>query len=82
MQFHANILLHPRIRISASMGRYVMDRDIGTTGGLGGLYGVLHAIGRGLPFPEVSGSAPLMCPLQPFVVSLDDAIRIVLRTPG
>ena len=31
---------------------YVVDRTIGTTGGLGGLYGVLYAIGRPLPFPE------------------------------
>jgi len=31
---------------------YVMDRECGNTGGLGGLYGVLYAIGKGLPFPE------------------------------
>jgi len=31
---------------------YVVDREIGNTGGLGGLYGILYAIGRGLPFPE------------------------------
>jgi len=31
---------------------YVVDRNVGTTGGLGGLYGVLYAIGRPLPFPE------------------------------
>ena len=31
---------------------YVVDRQVGTTGGLGGLYGVLYAIGRPLPFPE------------------------------
>ena len=31
---------------------YVVDRSVGTTGGLGGLYGVLYAIGRPLPFPE------------------------------
>lgn len=31
---------------------YVMDREVGNTGGLGGLYGVLYAIGRPLPFPE------------------------------
>lgn len=33
---------------------YVVDREVGNTGGLGGLYGLLYAIGRGLPFPEVS----------------------------
>lgn len=31
---------------------YVIDRDVGNTGGLGGLYGILQAIGRPLPFPE------------------------------
>ena len=31
---------------------YVVDREVGNTGGLGGLYGVLYAIGKPLPFPE------------------------------
>ena len=31
---------------------YVMDRDIGNSGGLGGAYGLLYAIGKPLPFPE------------------------------
>ena len=31
---------------------YIMDRSAGNTGGLGGLYGVLYAIGKPLPFPE------------------------------
>ena len=31
---------------------YIMDRSVGNTGGLGGLYGVLYAIGKPLPFPE------------------------------
>jgi hypothetical protein len=31
---------------------YVMDRDVGNTGGLGGLYGIMFAIGKPLPFPE------------------------------
>ena len=31
---------------------HVMDRSIGNTGGLGGLFGPLYAIGKGLPFPE------------------------------
>lgn len=31
---------------------YVADRNIGNTGGLGGLYGIMYAIGRPLPFPE------------------------------
>eukprot|EP00930_Biecheleria_cincta_P039528 TRINITY_DN27168_c0_g1_i1.p1 TRINITY_DN27168_c0_g1~~TRINITY_DN27168_c0_g1_i1.p1 ORF type:complete len:254 (-),score=38.76 TRINITY_DN27168_c0_g1_i1:298-1059(-) len=31
---------------------YVMDRRIGNTGGLGGVYGILYAIGKPFPFPE------------------------------
>jgi hypothetical protein len=31
---------------------YVMDKQIGNTGGLGGVFGILYAIGYGLPFPE------------------------------
>ena len=30
----------------------VMDRQLGNTGGLGGLFGILFAIGSPLPFPE------------------------------
>jgi len=37
---------------------YVMDREVGNTGGLGGIYGVLYAIGRGLPFPEAQPWRP------------------------
>jgi len=31
---------------------HVMDKSVGNTGGLGGLFGPLYAIGKGLPFPE------------------------------
>lgn len=31
---------------------YVMDKEVGNTGGLGGAYGIFYAIGYGLPFPE------------------------------
>jgi hypothetical protein len=37
---------------------YVIDRNAGNTGGLGGLYGILYAIGRGLPFPEAQPWSP------------------------
>ena len=29
-----------------------MDKTIGNSGGLGGIFGPLYAIGKGLPFPE------------------------------
>jgi hypothetical protein len=35
-------------------GGYVMDKNIGNTGGLGGLFGILYSIGRPLPFPEAN----------------------------
>lgn len=31
---------------------YVVDRNVGNTGGLGGLYGILYALDKPLPFPE------------------------------
>lgn len=37
---------------AVSVGVKVMDRRIGNTGGLGGIYGILYAIGKPLPFPE------------------------------
>ena len=37
---------------------YVMDKNIGNTGGLGGVYGLLYAIGAGLPFPEAQPWTP------------------------
>ena len=33
---------------------YVTERTIGNTGGLGGLYGILYALGKPLPFPEAN----------------------------
>ena len=44
---------------------YVADRNIGNTGGLGGLYGILYAIGRPLPFPEALPWKPSL-PYQVF----------------
>lgn len=37
---------------------YSMDRRIGNTGGLGGLFGPLYAVGHGLPIPEGRPWAP------------------------
>mmetsp|Transcript_30579 Transcript_30579/g.66715 ORF Transcript_30579/g.66715 Transcript_30579/m.66715 type:complete len:399 (-) Transcript_30579:159-1355(-) len=56
-------------------GGYVIDRRMGSTGGLGGVFGIMHAIGYTLPFPEA----------QPFslstryrvLMSLDEAARKV-----
>lgn len=37
---------------------YVMDRDVGNTGGLGGIYGLLYGAGVALPFPEAQPWEP------------------------
>jgi len=37
---------------------YVMDRKIGNTGGLGGIYGILYAMGKPLPFREAKPWKP------------------------
>merc|ERR1712031_121028 len=40
---------------------YVLDKETGNTGGLGGVFGLLYAIGKGLPFPEAQ-------PYQPSII--------------
>ncbi|CAE8594505.1 unnamed protein product [Polarella glacialis] len=37
---------------------YVMDRRVGNTGGLGGIYGILYAVGKPFPFPEAQPHKP------------------------
>merc|ERR1719401_1194855 len=37
---------------------YVMDKEVGTTGGLGGIFGILYAIGYGFPIPEAQPWKP------------------------
>jgi len=39
-------------KVTKYTGGYVVDKDIGNAGGMGGLFGPLYAIGRPLPFPE------------------------------
>mmetsp|Transcript_45004 Transcript_45004/g.54088 ORF Transcript_45004/g.54088 Transcript_45004/m.54088 type:complete len:301 (+) Transcript_45004:26-928(+) len=37
---------------------YVLDKETGNTGGLGGVFGLFYAIGYGLPFPEAQPYKP------------------------
>lgn len=37
---------------------HVMERSIGNTGGLGGIFGPAYAIGKPLPFPEANPWKP------------------------
>lgn len=39
-------------KVTKYTGGYVVDREMGNSGGMGGLFGPLYAIGRGFPFPE------------------------------
>jgi hypothetical protein len=39
-------------KVTKYTGGYVMDKTVGNSGGLGGIFGPLYAIGKGLPFPE------------------------------
>lgn len=38
--------------ITKYTGGYVVDKDVGNSGGMGGLFGPLYAIGKAFPFPE------------------------------
>lgn len=39
-------------------GGYVMDKQVGNSGGMGGIFGPLYAIGKPLPFPEARPWSP------------------------
>eukprot|EP00095_Tigriopus_kingsejongensis_P006665 snap_masked-scaffold363_size195477-processed-gene-0.37 protein:Tk06665 transcript:snap_masked-scaffold363_size195477-processed-gene-0.37-mRNA-1 annotation:"predicted protein" len=39
-------------------GGYSVDRTVGNTGGLGGLFGIFYALGNALPFPEAKPWRP------------------------
>jgi len=41
-------------------GGYTVDKTVGNTGGLGGVFGIIHAIGGNLPFPEGKPWKPSM----------------------
>jgi len=39
-------------KVTRYTGGYVMDRTLGNSGGMGGAFGPLYAVGKGFPFPE------------------------------
>jgi len=39
-------------------GGYVMDKTLGNTGGMGGIFGPLYRIGKAFPFPEAKPYSP------------------------
>ena len=52
---------------------YVLDKETGNTGGLGGVFGLFYAIGYGLPFPEAQPWRP--SPLYGTLMSGNRAIQ-------
>lgn len=51
---------------------YVMDKETGNTGGLGGVFGLFYAIGKALPFPEAQPWKP-----SPIYGALMGANRVI-----
>jgi len=45
-------------KLSRFTGGYVMDKTLGNSGGLGGVFGLFYGIGRPLPFPEAKPWTP------------------------
>jgi len=46
--------------VSKLTGGYSVDRSVGNTGGVGGLFGLVHGVGGSLPFPESRPWTPSM----------------------
>ena len=44
--------------MTTTKGGYVVDKNIGNTGGLGGVFGMLHAVDKGFGFPEAKPWRP------------------------
>ena len=56
---------------------YVLDKETGNTGGLGGVFGLFYAIGYALPFPEAQPFSP--SPLYGALMSTNRAIQDALK---
>jgi hypothetical protein len=56
---------------------YVLDKETGNTGGLGGVFGLFYAIGYALPFPEAQPYSP-----SPLYGALMGANRFIQDQPS
>lgn len=60
---------------------YVLDKETGNTGGLGGVFGLFYAIGYGLPFPEAQPWKP--SPLYGGLMGVNRGIQDLFKArPG
>ena len=57
MQAHS-ITFNERGEVAKFTIGYVLDKETGNTGGLGGVFGLFYAIGYALPFPEAQPYKP------------------------
>jgi len=60
---------------------YVLDKETGNTGGLGGVFGLLYALGYGLPFPEAQPYQP--SPIYGTLMKSNEAFQKLFKAnPG
>merc|ERR1712224_527888 len=57
---------------------YVLDKETGNTGGLGGVFGLFYAIGYGLPFPEAQPYKP--SPIYGSLMNVNKQIQGVFQS--
>lgn len=65
-------------KITRFTGGYVLDRDVGNTGGLGALFGIVYAIGHAFPMPEAK---PYVKSWQFRLLELVDRFTSYFRAP-
>ena len=53
-----SLIFNKEGKVTKYTGGYVMDKQRGNSGGLGGIFGPLYAIGKPLPFPEARPFSP------------------------
>jgi hypothetical protein len=53
-----SLTFNERGKVTKYTGGYVMDKERGNSGGMGGIFGPLYAIGKPLPFPEAHPWSP------------------------
>lgn len=52
------VIFNEKGKVIKYIGGYVMDKEWGNTGGLGGVFGLFYGLGKPLPFPEAKPYKP------------------------